>query len=287
MIARQINGGVLIDGVEHFSVKHTFDCGQCFRWDALDDKSYVGVAFSQAARISADDNSIFIKGINLEQYENVWKRYLDLGRDYGKIKNTICYDSVMLEATNYGWGIRILRQEFFETLISFIISQRNAIFRIKGIVKRLCEKFGNEIAFDGQIYYSFPSAQQLKNATEADYAALGMGYRAKYVYEAVQKVLTGEIDGEELEKMDTATARKELLKIYGVGNKVADCVLLFSLAKFGCFPVDVWMDRVMHENYIDGKENAIAVGEERFGEYSGFAQQYLFYWRRDKGRIKK
>jgi len=167
---------------------------------------------------------------------------------------------------------------FFEALISFIISQRSSIPKIKNCVDKLCRLYGEEIVFDGNTYYAFPTPEKIASLTEDEIRALGVGYRAPYILKAAKAVANGEIDESVLDKLDTPSAREKLLSLYGVGDKVCDCVLLFSLGKYDLFPADVWIKRVMEEEF-DSKD-AKALGESQFGSYSGFAQQYLFYWRK-------
>lgn len=260
-----------------FLPEHTFDCGQCFRWNREDDGSYTGVAMGRAVNLKYESGDIVIAGAS-EADRALWEEYLDTKRSYSEIKKKISVIPAVEKAVAYGGGIRILKQEFFEMLISFIISQQSSIPKIKRSVEMLCRAYGEPICLSGKTYYSFPGPEALKNATEKDYEAFGVGYRAKYIERAVKGVLSGEIDADKISRMTTAQAKKALLSIYGVGNKVADCVLLFSLARFDSFPKDVWIGRVVEED-LGGRS-----GEELFGEYSGFAQQYLFYWKRALGR---
>ena len=264
--------------IKDFVPEHTFDCGQCFRWEKQSDGSFVGVANGQAVRIKADGDCVYIDGITEEDYNSFWKKYLDAERDYTDVKKSVNINETMNKSIQFGYGIRILRQEFFETLISFIISQRSSIPKIKNCVNKLCELYGEKIEFEGDIYYSFPSPEKIAALSEEDIRALGVGYRAPYILKAAQAVVCGEIDAELLEKADTPAAREKLLTLYGVGDKVCDCVLLFSLGKYDLFPSDVWIKRVMDEEF-DSKD-AKTAGESQFGLYSGFAQQYLFYWRK-------
>ncbi len=264
--------------IKDFIPEHTFECGQCFRWDKQPDGSFIGVANSQAVRISAAGSTVEIEGITPEDYESFWKRYLDADRDYSAVKNAVNINEAMDKAVNFGSGIRILRQDFFEALISFIISQRSSIPKIKSCVNKLCKLCGEKIMFEGRDYYSFPTPKKVAMLSESDIRALGVGYRAPYILKAAQAMLNGEIDEKLLDASDTPSARKKLLSLYGVGDKVCDCVLLFSLGKYDLFPADVWIKRVMEEEF-DSKD-AKKLGESQFGSYSGFAQQYLFYWRK-------
>lgn len=264
--------------IKDFVPKHTFDCGQCFRWEVQPDESFIGVANGQAVRIKADGDCVDIDGITREDYDSFWAKYLDVQRDYSAVKKAVNINETMNKSIKFGYGIRILRQDFFETLISFIISQRSSIPKIKSCVNKLCALCGEKIEFEGKTYYSFPAPEKIAALSEEDLRALGVGYRAPYILKAAQAVANGEIDADILEKADTADARKKLLALYGVGDKVCDCVLLFSLGKYDLFPSDVWIKRVMAEEF-DAKD-AKSAGETQFGLYSGFAQQYLFYWRK-------
>ncbi|MDO5477701.1 MAG: DNA glycosylase [Clostridia bacterium] len=253
-----------------FSLRHTFDCGQCFRWNENGDGSYTGVAAKRAINISYDGRIIKIDGAGKED-EAFFRDYLDIDRDYSEIKKRVSKNDVMREAVAFGSGIRILRQEFFESLMSFIISQRSSIPKIKGCVEKICRSYGEERELSGKVYYTFPDAEALRDVKEEDYIAFGVGYRAKYLEKAVSDILSGKIDEGKIRSLKTPDAREALLEIFGVGNKVADCVLLFSLSRFDSFPVDVWVKRAMDE-YFEGQD-----GYALFGEDSGFAQQYLFY----------
>ncbi len=258
-----------------FLPEHTFDCGQCFRWNKESDGSYTGVVKNKVANISYKDNEIIIKGATSEDVSFIWEEYLDIKRDYSQIKKRIDITDFMHEAVEFGHGIRILKQDFFEVLISFIISQRSSIPKIKSCIEKLCASYGDKIEFEGKTYFSFPSPNRLAEVSENEYKNFGVGYRAKYIEMAVKSVLSGEIDENHLRSLSTEDARNNLLKIYGVGNKVADCILLFALSRFDSFPVDVWIKRALKENF-EGKDATVL-----FGNDSGFAQQYLFYWKRN------
>ncbi len=274
---------VIIDGVQDFDVTHTFDCGQCFRWDREEDGSYTGVALGRVVNISSLGNRIIIANSSLEDVENIWIDYLDLKRDYSAVKKGFSDDKTLCRAIEYGYGIRILKQEMFECLVSFIISTQNGIPRIKKIVSKLCQMYGTAIQYGTRTYYTFPTPEQLEGVTEADLAPLKAGYRAKYIVDCVRKVVSGDIKLEKVFCYDTASARSELLKICGVGPKVADCVMLFSMNKYDAFPIDVWVRRIMSNLYLDDNATAGDIqryAAEKFGEYAGIAQQYLFYFAR-------
>ena len=198
-------------------------------------------------------------------------------------------DKYLEKSIEYGNGIRILNQDLWETIISFIISANNNIPRIKGIIERLSENYGTKITYNKKDYYTFPTAKQLKNVSIEDYRKLGLGFRDKRVYETTKMILSKEVDIEKMKEQPTYKARNELIKLSGVGPKVADCILLFSkLKRFDVFPIDVWVRRVMNDLYIHKKDETKVskkeiekLAKEKFGKLEGMAQQYLFYWRRE------
>lgn len=278
------DGNVILNEVTDFEVEHIFECGQCFRWNRADG-GFFGVAFGRALFVSQDGNSVVLHGITYDEYERVWRDYFDLSRDYGKIKAVLCADSVLKEATAFGGGIRILAQEPFETLISYIISASNNIPRIKGIIERLCESFGEKREYMSRVYYTFPTAERIAALSAEEISVIRAGFREKYILAAARGVCSGEIRLGEIAAMPYDEAKAELMKISGVGSKVSDCVLLFGMKKTSGFPVDVWIKRIMEYRYFDNKEQSrekiAAFAEKKFGEMGGFAQQYLFYWARE------
>lgn len=227
---------------------------------------------------------------NQQQFEEKINYYFDLDRDYTNIKNTLSkVDNNLKLSIEYGNGIRILNQDLWETIISFIISANNNIPRIKGIIERISKKYGDEIIFDGKKYYTFPTPKQLSKASVEDLRNLGLGFRDVRVYDTTKMILKKEVDIEKLNKLNTPNARDILLTLPGVGPKVADCILLFSsLKRFDVFPIDVWVRRVMNELYIHNeneekvnKKEIQKLANEKFGNLQGIAQQYLFYWKRE------
>lgn len=274
-----------------FELKDIFDCGQCFRWNIEEDGSYTGVFGKNILNVKRDGKNINFKGICDGNIEDIIYDYFDLNRDYERIKETLSeIDENMKKSVLYGKGIRILNQDLWETIISFIISANNNIPRIKGIIERLSKKYGSEISFNGKEYYTFPTPKQLKDVTVEDYRKLGLGFRDIRLYETTQMILNKDIDLENLKNNpNTIEVREELLKLSGVGPKVADCILLFStLKRFEVFPIDVWVRRVMNDLYIKqedetkvSKKQIEKIAEEKFGNLAGLAQQYLFYWRRE------
>jgi N-glycosylase/DNA lyase len=215
-----------------------------------------------------------------EDFENIWKNYFDFDTDYIQIKKSLSQsDDIMKAAVEYADGIRILNQQPFECILSFIISQNNNIPRIKGIIANMAKKYGTACGEK----FLFPTYEQLKNATVDDLFELRMGFRAKYIYDAVEK-FGGEICIEELLSLDTDEVRSRLMKIKGIGQKVADCSLMFSFGRREVFPTDVWVKRVMEYFYFDGEDTDIkkihAFAKQKWGDNAGYAQQYLFYYAR-------
>lgn len=261
---------IIIPNVRDLDLEQTLDCGQSFRWEKQNDGSFSGVAFGKYVNISLDGTDMIIKNAAPED-EKIWREYFDLELDYGKIRGDISkLHPVLEDAARYAPGIRILRQEPYEALCTFIISQNNNIKRIKGIVARLCESFGDEI---DEGVYTFPTAERLAKLTPEDLAPLRAGFRNRYIIDSAKKVDSGEVDLELCKTADYETARAELMKITGVGAKVADCTLLFGMHRVEAFPVDVWMKRAMEKLFPGMTAND-------FGEYAGIAQQYIFHYSR-------
>ena len=276
---------------ESFCLKHIFECGQCFRWNEQADGSYTGIFQNNVLNIQQKENNIIFKGICEQNIEKNIYQYFDLDRNYEEIKAKLSLvDNEIKTSIDYGSGIRILNQDLWETLISFIISANNNIPRIKKIIENLSRNYGNKITWNKAEYYTFPTPQQLSSATIEDLRKMGLGFRDKYIYYATQKIVTGEFSLKELREIkDTNTLRNKLMELSGVGEKVADCVMLFSdLKKTEVFPIDVWVRRVMNELYIKNedekkikKEQITQLAKEKYKDLAGIAQQYLFYWKRE------
>ena len=281
----------ILKNVTSFEPKHIFECGQCFRWDEGKDGSYTGVVKNNVINVKKVDNSVVFEGLGADNLQELVIDYFDLNRDYEKIKKELSkIDKYLANSIEYGSGIRILNQDLWETIISFIISANNNIPRIKGIIERLSKKYGNKIEWRGKEYYTFPTVEELSKATIEDLRSLGLGFRDVRVYETTRKILNKEVDLEKLHKeADTQKVRDILLTLDGVGPKVADCILLFStLKRFDVFPIDVWVRRVMNELYIKNedetkvnKKEIEKLAKEKYGALEGLAQQYLFYWKRE------
>ena len=251
-------------------MEKTFHCGQCFRFVKNEDGSFFGVVRGRAITVEKNGNALILHGAK-EADRAMWEDHFDLRRDYGEVRRELSsLHPVMKEAADYASGIRILSQEPYEALITFIISQNNNIKRIAGIIERLCERFGEEI---GDGVYAFPDAHTLAALTEEDLAPIRAGFRHKYILDAAKKIDSGEIDLETLRALPYEEAQKELMKIKGVGIKVADCVLLYGLHRLDAFPMDVWMKRAMKELFDDLDPSA-------FGGNAGIAQQYIFHYSR-------
>lgn len=263
--------------IDHFSLEETFLCGQCFRWEKDENGVYFGTVKNDAVKMYyVDEKTIYIESTNPDLV--YWSKYLNFSCDYNEAEEFLKKDEKLLLPIEKGKGIRILRQDLWETLISFIISANNNIPRIKKIIESLCRLYGDKIEFDNKIFYGFPTPEKLATLELSDLAEIKAGFRDKYILDAAKKVASGEINLSEIEKMGTPDAKKELMKIKGVGTKVADCILLFSLGRHNIFPLDVWTKRIISDLYNVEEKNIPAFVEEKFGIYSGIAQQYLYYY---------
>ena len=247
----------------------TLDCGQAFRWEPLPDGSFYGIADSRETRVKKEEDALLFFGTSEEDVRDFWVNYFDLTDDYDEILSRLCRDEkISLAHSMYG-TIRLLNQPPFETLCSFIISACNNIPRIKSIIKTLCESFGEKC----ENGYSFPSACMMASLNEDDLSVIRAGYRVPYLLDAARKVADGEIDFDKIRSMNEDEARKELMKIKGVGKKVADCTLLFSLGFKNCYPVDRHIARADALMYPDGLPDF-------FSGNKGLAQQYIFHYQR-------
>lgn len=272
MQAIQRAEGVLISEVKNFCLRDTLDCGQAFRWSEQDGV-WSGVALGRALTLSEVDGGILLHGITLDDYREVWHDYFDMGRDYAAVIEAVSDDERLREIAGFAGGIRILRQDCWEAVCSFIISANNNIPRIKGIISRLCEQFGERLP-DGQ--YTFPSAERLSRLTVEDLAPLRSGFRAKYILDAARKFAAGMVDEQFLRTAPIDEARAMLMQVSGIGPKVADCVLLFGAGRVESFPVDVWIRRAM-KVLFDGTLPKCAE------PYAGIVQQYIFHYARMTG----
>ncbi len=294
------------EGIRDFDPVHIFECGQCFRWERREDGSYDGIAKGRIVNIRFDAGngtdggnggadsannsagpgsgecgagSLTISPCTESDFHEIWYDYFDLGRDYGSIKECLsANDEIMRKAIEYGYGIRILDQDLWETIVSFIISQNNNIPRIKGCIERLCDNFGEAAGEDisGRIRHNIPAPEKLASLTVEDLAPVRLGYRAKYLIETARTVC----------EKGLPKSFDQLSELCGVGPKVASCIALFGMQDYASFPIDVWVMKVMHDLYGLPEKDKKAMAEfakEKFGELGGFAQQYLFYYKRDRG----
>ena len=265
-----LNGNTVITGVKNLNIAQTLDCGQAFRWSRYDGNIWHGIAYGTYLKLEQQDDKIILYETERDTYEKIWRNYFDLDRDYASVIDSISHNEILKKAAELGSGIRILRQDSWEALCSFIISQNNNIPRIKGIVERLCENFGEKIKGG----YTFPSAEKIATLSLDDLAVLRSGFRAKYILDAAKKVANGIIDFEQFKGLSTDNARTELMKIYGVGAKVADCAMLYGMGRLDAFPKDVWIKRAL--DVLFGGDLP-----ESTGEYAGIIQQYIFFYARE------
>lgn len=278
------NGSIVLKDVKNFDPKHIFECGQCFRWYEQADGSYSGVAMGKYINVKKENNNVIINNSNVDDFHNIWYKYFDLGTDYGVIKGELSRDHILSDAIKFGEGIRILRQDEWETLISFIISANNAIPRIKKSVKRISEKWGNHIEFSGNTFYTFPGPDVLSKVDAEEIKECGVGFRAEYISKTAKTINNGEVPLYDLKDAGYKKARKILMTLPGVGPKVSDCVLLFSMGYHEAFPVDIWVKRIMQYFYLAPDVSLPKIEEfaqEKYKGLAGFAQQYLFYYARN------
>lgn len=262
---------LVLTGEECFDVGLCAFCGQAFRWEKRADGSFHSVIFKKSVDIVQTKSEIIFKNTDEELFKSLFVPYFDLERDYKKICDSFD-DEYLKGACERYYGIRILRQEPWEALCSFIISQNNNIPRIRGIISRLCESFGERV---GENDFAFPSAETLSRLSEEELSPLRAGFRSKYILDAAKKVFSGEVSLEKIETLELEQAREELKKIKGVGPKVAECTLLYGFGKIDAFPVDVWVKRIMSELYPSGLPSCT-------NGVRGIAQQYLFHRRRNE-----
>lgn len=280
------NNNVVVQNIMDFDLGQTLECGQCFRFDKIGENEYIIVAKNKLLRVRQVEDNITFYNTSIWEYENIWKKYFDLENDYKKIKNwLLSKDDSLKEAIESKSGVRILNQDFFEMLITFIISQNKQIPHIKTIIQSISECYGEKIGvFNGKTYYNFPTPKQLKKVSEQDFRELKAGFRAPYLVDACKKVNEGFILEEKLLELSNEEILKTLVTIKGVGEKIANCVLLFGLSRRDAFPIDVWIKRIMEYIYYKKETKKEVIQKfalEQYGEYGGYAQQYLFYYARD------
>mgnify|MGYP002509686607 CR=1 FL=1 len=284
-----LDNNIIIKNIEDFDLKETLECGQCFHFlnteESNNNYTYLISSFNRGLKIEQKNGDLIFHDTTVDEYNSIWKEYFDLDRDYKSIKKEIGDASPeLMDIIEKNNGIRLLNQDFFETLISFIISQNNQIPRIKKLVNDISEKWGSKSFSYIDNIYNFPDAGTMDKVTEEELRELKTGFRAPYIVDAVSRFNSGEINEEELRQADTAECEKKLCIIRGVGNKVANCVMLFSLGKRDSFPIDVWMKRVLEQVYFNGEEKSkeylFDFSKDKFGSLGGYAQQYLFAFAR-------
>lgn len=295
---------VILKDVKNFDIKQIFECGQCFRWEKVNDNNFIGIAFGRVLEVIQEGNDVILENTDKNDFEAIWRKYFDLDRDYDAIKKELSKDKILKEAVDYGYGIRMLNQEPFELVISFIISARNSIPVISRTIKNISERWGEKIEYKGNTYYTFPTKEVLSKITLEEMKEAGGSFRSKYIIDTASKIKDAELikagklevenkeeflenyDLERIMKLDDDGCHKALQNYMGIGAKVADCIMLFAMDKKSAFPVDVWVKRAMMHFY-NAQESSLPkirkFGRERFGELAGYAQQYLFYYTREKG----
>ncbi len=267
---------------DHFSIEQIWQSGQCFRLmptgeseddDGRINRSYALVAFDRYLEILQHGKFVELS-CSQEDFDSIWKEYFDLDEDYGRLIASIDQeDTYLLGAAEFGSGIRILKQDLWEIIISFIISQQNNIKRIRKCIQLLCEKYGEEKQTDqGTCYYAFPTPQALAQASIEDLYACNLGYRSRYIKESAASIAFGEINLDMIRQMEYIEAKQELLKLHGVGKKVADCICLFALHQTDAFPIDTHIEKVLTTRYPKG------FPFEKYFGYAGSLQQYIFYY---------
>lgn len=277
---------LIIKELDNFNPKHIFECGQAFRWIANEDGSYTNISHGKIINVSMKGRDIILSNTNMNDFNLIWKEYFDLNRDYKKLREELSIDETLKEAMEYGDGIRILNQDPFETIITFIISANNQIPRIKNAIKIISSMYGDSLGeYLGEEHFEFPSCNRLAQAKVEDLREFArVGFRDQRIVDTSKMIRDKEIDIESLFYLPIEDARTELMKLPGVGPKVADCVLLFAFKREESFPVDVWIKRVMEELYLKEetpKKKIASEGRRIFGNNAGFAQQYLFYYGRE------
>ncbi|MCM1037955.1 MAG: 8-oxoguanine DNA glycosylase [Ruminococcus sp.] len=259
--------------LENFSLAQICQSGQCFRMEKIREHVYSVIAGGRYLEIEQEGaQSIFHCG--KEEYENFWKSYFDIERDYGAyVRQIDTGDAYLTAAAAFGSGIRILRQDLWEMIVTFLISQQNNIARIRRCVSNICEKYGERReSAEGIVYYTFPTPEALAGLGEDALMECNLGYRSKYVVRSAKSVLSGELDLDALYKMSYPEAKETLLGLYGVGNKVADCVCLFALHHLQAVPVDTHILQAFSRHYPAGFPDVLYDG------YQGVLQQYIFYY---------
>ncbi|MDR3596606.1 DNA glycosylase [Clostridium sp.] len=297
---KSYDGYIVIEDVKNFKLKHIFECGQIFRFEEIAENHYIVIAFGKLLEVKEDGYNIIMYNSTEKEVKEIWIKYFDLDRDYSIIKQELSKDHLLKQSIEFGYGVRVLNQDPFEMLLSFIISARNNIPSIKKTVNKISIRWGKEIQYRGKKYYAFPNIDEIKDATLEEIQETGASFRSKYIIETIKNVYDSVKETDELKankensnlkhdlnyikSLNDDECHNALQEFKGVGAKVADCIMLFSMEKTSAFPVDVWVKRAMIHFY--GAENTSLnkiriFARNKFGEFSGFAQQYLFYYARE------
>ena len=267
--------------VKCFNLKYTLECGQCFRWKQVSEDEYVGVIQDRVIRIKQLENKVYVWSNKLEGLKDAVIEYFDFSKDYESLEKEIeKIDSNIAKSLEYSSGIHILNQPLFETIISYIISANNNIKRISRSVNDISKKFGNEIEFEGEKYYLFPTLDEIKNITIDELLNCGTGFRARYIKRDIEYFIENPDFIQKLKNLDTKEATQALSSLMGIGPKVADCILLFALKRGEVFPIDVWVKRIMEKLYFKENKSIKEIKEyanRNFGKHGGIVQQHLFH----------
>jgi len=284
------NSKIYFNDITHFNLKETLTSGQTFRFTETEIdgfKGFLGYVENYFIKVYQKDNSLVIYSNNNDPL--YWQSYFNLDVDFDEILESISRDNLVKEAmTHYDFGIRLIKQNLFETIITFLCSQNNSIPNITRIINNLCMTYGEKITYEDMEYYAFPTVESLSNADLDTLKQCKTGYRNEYILNSSKAILNKEIDLDNIINLNTDDAKVELMKLHGIGPKVADCILLFSLRKYDAFPTDVWVKKIMQQKYnVESKneKNKREKGREIFGPYAGYAQQYLFHYYRTTGEL--
>ena len=290
---------IMIEEVKNFKLKHIFECGQIFRFEEIGEGNYIIIAFGTLIELKEQGDDILIYNSTEEDVKSIWIKYFDLNRDYSSIKQELSKDTLLKESVDFGYGVRVLNQDPFEMLLSFIISARNNIPSIKKTVNKISTKWGKKIEYKGKTYYAFPNIDEIKDATLEEIQETGASFRSKYILDTINNNYNSKKEKKSLKDEENSFSKYSLdyikslnddechtalQEFKGVGAKVADCIMLFSMEKTSAFPVDVWVKRAMIHFYgaEDSSLNKIRIfARNKFGKLAGFAQQYLFYYARE------
>lgn len=278
-----VDNKVVVKKIKNFVLPNIFENGQCFRWQKTDIGTYIIVAKNRVIELELIGEDLIIHNSNIDDFENIWIEYFDLERDYDSLKMSLKKDEYLVKAIDFGNGLRMLNQDPFEMIISFIISSNNRIPMIKKAINNISERFGECIYYKGYKYYFFPTLENLSYVTQEEFKACSVGFRDKYLFNTI-KMLNECNDIKEIMSLSDDECHKQLQKFPGIGSKVSDCIMLFSMKKYSAFPVDVWVKRAMMKFYVAPDTSLKKIrdfGRNLFKDLSGFAQQYLFYYVRE------